>query len=67
MKGRQEAFRDREERHLRVERREISEEMMEKNVFVLRHIMKGTRILISYYCAFHEVEKRHGHGIESAV
>lgn len=57
MKGLQEALRDREERHSRVERREISEEMMERNTLALRHIVKGTRILISYYRAFHEVEK----------
>ena len=57
MKGLQEALRDREERHSRVERREISEEMMEKNSLVLRHVTKGTKLFISYYSAFHEVER----------
>ena len=57
MKGLQEALRDREERHSRVERREISEEMMEKNASVMRHVTKGTKLFISYYSAFHEVER----------
>ena len=57
MKGLQEALRDREERHSRVEKREISEEMMEHNPYMLQHVMKGTKIHISYYSAFHEIER----------
>jgi hypothetical protein len=57
MKGLQEALRDREERHSRVEKREISEEMMEQNSYRLQHVMKGTKIRISYYSAFHEIER----------
>lgn len=57
MKGLQEALREREERHTRVERREISEEMMEKNTYELAHIKKGSEVYLKYYHAFHEVER----------
>ena len=57
MKGLQEALRDREERHARVERHEISEEQIEKNSSVLVKLTKGTRIIIDYYCAFHDITK----------
>ena len=57
MKGLQEALRDREERHARVERHEISEEQIEKNSSVLVKLTKGTRIIIDYYFAFHDITK----------
>ena len=45
MKGLQEALRDREERHARVERHDISEEDIERNSSVLAKLTKGTRVL----------------------
>ena len=57
MKGLQEALRDREERHARVERHEISEEAVERNSAVLSKLTKGTRVILDYYCAFHDVTK----------
>ena len=58
MKGLQEALRDREERHLRVERHEISEEEIERNSRVLAKLARGMKVEISCYCAFHDVVKR---------
>lgn len=55
MKGLQEALRDREERHSRVERHEISEEDQEANSIVLSKISNGSKVRISYYCHFHDV------------
>ena len=57
MKGLQKALRDREEWHSRVEKREISEDMIEKNSSVLAHVVKGATVLIEYYCSFHDVIK----------
>ena len=57
MKGLQEALRDREERHSRVERHGISEEEQEVLSNVLNRLSKGDKIRISYYCRFHDVEK----------
>ena len=57
MKGLQEALRDREERHSRVERHGISEEEQEALSNVLNRLSKGDKIRISYYCHFHDVEK----------
>ena len=57
MKGLQEALRDREERHARVERHGISEEEQEALSAVLNRLGKGDKIRISYYCRFHDVEK----------
>ncbi len=57
MKGLQEALRDREERHTRVERHGISEEEQEALSAVLNRLSKGDKIRISYYCHFHDVEK----------
>lgn len=57
MKGLQEALRDREERHSRVERHGISEEEQEALSAVLNRLSKGDKIRISYYCHFHDVEK----------
>lgn len=58
MKGLQEALRDREERHNRVERHDISEEQQEKNSEVFARIEKGTCVVLDYYCAFHDVTKK---------
>ena len=55
MKGLQEALRDREERHSRVEKHEISEEDMEMNSAVLCRLERGSRVEINYYCHFHDV------------
>ena len=55
MKGLQEALRDREERHSRVERHEISEEDQEANSAVLSRLNNGSKVRISYYCHFHDV------------
>lgn len=57
MKGLQEALRDREERHSRVERHDISDEKRQKNSCVLAAITKRTRVRLCYYCAFHDVER----------
>ena len=57
MKGLQEALRDREERHCREERREISEEAQEANSAVLARLRRGSVVHIEYYRAFHDVEK----------
>ena len=58
MKGLQEALRDREERHLRVERHEISEEMAEHNSKVILKLERGMKVEIYCYSAFHDVVKR---------
>jgi len=55
MKGLQEALRDREERHSRVERHEISEEQQEHNSEVFAKLTKGMRVRLDYYFAFHDV------------
>ena len=57
MKGLQEALRDREERHSRVERHGISEEEQEELSNVLNRLSKGDKIRINYYSHFHDVEK----------
>ena len=58
MKGLQEALRDREERHCRVEKREISEDMEAHNSKVIGRLERGMKVEIFYYCAFHDVTKR---------
>ena len=55
MKGLQEALRDREERHSRVERHDISEEQMEKNGEVFVQLTKGMKVQIDCYHAFHDI------------
>ena len=57
MKGLQEALRDREERHSRVERHEISEEQQEHNSEIFARLTKGMHIRLEYYSAFHDVAK----------
>ena len=55
MKGLQEALRDREERHSRVERHDISEEQQEKNSRLLERLERGNKIRLECYHAFHNV------------
>lgn len=55
MKGLQEALRDREERHSRVERHDISEEAAERNSAVIAGLEKGMAAEIDCYRAFHDV------------
>ena len=55
MKGLQDALRDREERHSRVERHDISEEQMEKNGEVFVQLTKGMKVRIDCYRAFHDI------------
>lgn len=57
MKGLQEALRDREERHTRVERHEISEEQMERNSAVLARLERGDRVELECYLGFHDVRR----------
>ena len=58
MKGLQEALRDREERHSRVEKREISEETMEQLSDVIGRLEPGMIVEIEYYKAFHDIANR---------
>lgn len=55
MKGLQEALRDREERHSRVERHEISDEQMERNSEVFSMLTKGCKIQMECYRSFHDI------------
>lgn len=55
MKGLQEALRDREERHSRVERHDISDEAAERNSLVIAKLTKGVKVRLSYYHAFHDI------------
>ncbi len=55
MKGLQEALRDREERHQRVERHEISEEQANENSQVLMKLRRGLRVELECYHAFHDI------------
>ena len=57
MKGLQEALRDREERHCRVDKHDISDEDIEENSLVIAKLSKGHTVFIEYYCAFHYMEK----------
>ena len=57
MKGLQEALRDREERHSRVERHDISEEAQERNSRIFCSLRRGMRVTVEYFRAFHDVEK----------
>lgn len=55
MKGLQEALRDREERHSRVEKHDISEEQAQKNSEVFLRLRKGMAVRLECYQAFHDV------------
>ena len=54
MKGLQEALRETEEHHARVEKREITEEARERNSAVFLRLKKGNRARALYYGHFHE-------------
>ena len=58
MKGLQEALRDREERHSRVEKHGVSDEDAARISSTLGILQKGMRVEIAYYYAFHDVVKR---------
>ena len=55
MKGLQEALRDREERHSRVERHDISDEQREQNSRMLERLEMGDKIYLECHHAFHDV------------
>jgi len=55
MKGLQEALREREERHSRVEKHEISEEDAERLSYTLRSLSRRMKIRMSCYHAYHDV------------
>lgn len=55
MKGLSEALRDREERHSRVERHDISDEAIEQNSRVISALERGMAVRLEYYRAFHDV------------
>ena len=56
LKGLQEALRDREERHSRVERHGIGEEEQAAVNRALAYLTKGCRVRISCHCDFHDTE-----------
>lgn len=56
VKGLQEALREREERHARVEKHGLGEEETEALNRALQRLKKGDRIRLSYYAAFHDTE-----------
>ena len=58
MKGLQDALRDREEHHSRVERHDISEEQMERNSEVFARLRRGMEVRLDCYRAFHDVTLR---------
>ncbi len=58
MKGLQEALRDREERHSRTERHEISDEQIEKNCAVIVKLEKGSAVCVEHYSNFHDIESK---------
>ena len=55
MKGLSEALRDREERHSRVDRHDISDEAIEANCRVISVLTRGMRVRMEYYRAFHDI------------
>ena len=57
MKGLREALAAREEKHSRVEKRELSEEDSAVLNSVLIDLRKGDEVKIVFFRAFHEVEK----------
>ncbi len=64
MKGLKEALTEREERHSRVEKHGISEEMQEQISSTLMRVEKGSRVFLSYYSDFHDRERE---GIVSEI
>lgn len=57
MKGLQEALRDREERHSRVARHDISEEQQMQNSEVILQLGKRSRVAMDFYRAFHDIHE----------
>ena len=57
MKGLAEALKEREERHLRVPKHGISEDDQEQISEVLCRVEKGSKVFLSYYSNFHDMEK----------
>ncbi len=55
MKGLTEALRDREERHSRVEKKEISEDKINLIQDVLIRVSVGANVRVEYYKAFHYI------------
>ena len=55
MKGLKEALRDREERHARVARHEISDEQAEENSRAILRLERGMEIEVYCHHAFHDV------------
>ena len=64
MKGLQEALRDREERHSRVARHDISEEQQMKNSEVILQLEKRSRVAMDFYRAFHDI---HDEGVITEI
>ena len=58
MKGLKEALLDREERHTRVERHDISDEQIALNSSIIAKLSKGMVVSLECYCAFHDITKR---------
>ncbi|MCH5155951.1 MAG: YolD-like family protein [Clostridiales bacterium] len=54
MKGLKDALTEREERHLRVEKRELTDETIEKISKQLKKIVRGDTVQILYFNAYHE-------------
>lgn len=58
MKGLSEALKEREEKHQRVEKRELSEDAATRLSAAISKVNKGMVVCVVYYCAFHEVTKQ---------
>lgn len=58
MKGLSQALRDREERHCRELKRELSEETIAKIQETLFKVKEGVRVRVEYYKEFHSTVKR---------
>lgn len=56
MKGLAEALKDREERHSRTVKHGVSEDARERISEALCQMEKGSRVLVSHYYCFHDVE-----------
>lgn len=54
MKGLKEALQEREQKHLRVEKRELTDETIEKISKQLKKIVRGDAVEILYFNAYHE-------------
>lgn len=57
MKGLAEALKDREERHTRVRKHEISGEARDRISETLLRVEKGSKVFLKCYSNFHDVEK----------